>query len=233
MAKDLAGLVESLISEANNEEATGRLRLPTERALGASLDVSRGALREQLATLELLGFLDRTQGRGTYLDTPDAGFIQLYFRLALRLGHISPEQFTQAREMLEVAVVEQAASGATPGEVATLRSHVDRMVEATSRGDLAKATSADFDFHRSLFEMVDNPIFNFLHDGLRDVLRDVVADRRKRALAVVESTEDFVTDTVHYEIVDALAANDVDAARAAMKHHFDVWRTMTGDSGTH
>jgi DNA-binding FadR family transcriptional regulator len=230
VAKDLAGLVESLISEAINEESTGRLRLPTERALGASLDVSRGALREQLATLEILGFLDRTQGRGTYLETPDAGFFQLYFRLALRLGHISSKQFTQAREMLEMAVVEQAATVATPAEVATLRSHVDRMVEATSRGDVAKAISADFDFHRSLFELVDNPIFNFLQDGLRDVLRDIVADRRRRALDVVESTEDFITDLVHYEITDALANNDVDAARFAMRHHFDVWRTMTGET---
>lgn len=227
MAKDLAGLVDSLINEASSEESSGRLRLPTERALGASLDLSRGMLREQLATLELLGFLDRTQGRGTYLEAPDSGFIQLYFRLALRLGHISAEQFTQAREMLEMTVVEQAALIATPAEVATLRSHVDRMVDATSRGDVDKAITADFDFHRSLFELVDNPIFNFLQDGLRDVLRDVVADRRRRALAVVESTEDFLTDRVHYEITDALAKNDPEAARTAMRRHFDVWRTMT------
>jgi DNA-binding FadR family transcriptional regulator len=229
VAKDLVELVESLISEASNEESSGRLRLPTERALGTSLDVSRGTLREQLATLELLGFLDRTQGRGTYLDAPDAGFIQLYFRLALRLGHITSGHFTQAREMLEIAVVEQAAVVATPAEVATLRSHVDRMVEATARGDAGKAISADFDFHRSLFELVDNPVFNFVYEGLRDVLRDVVADRRKKALEVVESTEDFMTDKVHYEIVDALAINSPDAARTAMKHHFDVWRTMTAE----
>lgn len=227
MAKDLAGLVDSLISEASSEESTGRLRLPTERALGASLDLSRGMLREQLATLELLGFLDRTQGRGTYLEAPDSGFIQLYFRLALRLGHISAEQFTQAREMLEIAVVEQAALTATPAEVATLRSHVDRMVEATARGDVDRAISADFDFHRGLFELVDNPIFNFLQDGLRDVLRDVVADRRRRALAVVESTQDFITDRVHYDITDALASNDPEAARKAMRRHFDVWRSLT------
>ncbi|WP_307494128.1 FadR/GntR family transcriptional regulator [Pseudarthrobacter niigatensis] len=219
--------MDSLISEASNEESTGRLRLPTERALGASLDLSRGMLREQLATLELLGFLDRTQGRGTYLEAPDSGFIQLYFRLALRLGHIGAEQFTQAREMLEMAVVEQAAMLATKADVATLRSHVDRMVESTSRGDVDKAIAADYDFHRSLFELVNNPIFNFLHDGLRDVLRDVVGDRRRQALAVVESTKDFITDRVHYEITDALATNDPEAARHAMHRHFDVWRTMT------
>ncbi|MFE8885574.1 FadR/GntR family transcriptional regulator [Pseudarthrobacter enclensis] len=229
MAKDLAGLVESLISEASSEESTGRLRLPAERTLGASLDLSRGMLREQLATLELLGFIDRTQGRGTYLEAPDSGFIQLYFRLALRLGHISAAQFTQAREMLEIAVVEQAAVMATPAEVATLRSHIDRMVEATSRGDVDKAITADFDFHRGLFELVDNPIFNFLQDGLRDVLRDVVAERRRKALAVVESTSDFITDQVHYGITDALAKNDPDAARAAMRRHFDVWRAITDE----
>jgi DNA-binding GntR family transcriptional regulator len=32
---------------------------------------------------------------------------------------------------------------------------------------------------------------------------------------------------VHYEIVDALAARDGDAARTAMRRHFLVWRSAT------
>ncbi|WP_423246799.1 FadR/GntR family transcriptional regulator [Sinomonas puerhi] len=227
MTRDLSSLVESLIGEATAEVGTGRLRLPPERELGAALEVSRGALREQLLTLELLGFLNRTQGRGTYLESPDSGFLSMHLRLALQLGHFTAEQFEQAREMLELAIIEQAAITATRAQVSALRRHVDRMVSATSDGDAEEAIAADFDFHRTLFELVDNPVFNIVHDALRDVLRDVVADRRAKALASVETTEDFVTDKVHYEIVDALAANDVDAARAAMKRHFDVWRTMT------
>jgi DNA-binding GntR family transcriptional regulator len=45
----------------------------------------------------------------------------------------------------------------------------------------------------------------------------------------VESTSDFITDQVHYGITDALAKNDPDAARAAMRRHFDVWRAITDE----
>src|SRR5919109_237674 len=132
---DLSFLVRSLAEQAVPEPGTGRLRLPTERDLGATLEVSRGWLREQLSMLEMLGFLDRTQGRGSYLRVPDAGFLRLYFDLSRQLEQLTQEQFSAAREMLEISVAEAAAGLATPDDVAELRRLVDEMVRAADAGE--------------------------------------------------------------------------------------------------
>jgi GntR family transcriptional repressor for pyruvate dehydrogenase complex len=223
---DLSVLVRSLADQAVSEPGTGRLRLPTERDLGASLEISRGSLREQLSMLEMLGFLDRTQGRGSYLQVPDAGFLRLYFDLSRQLEQLTQEQFGSAREMLEITVAEAAAGLATPGDVVELRGLVDEMVRAADAGEADRALEADLEFHRRLFTVVDNPIFNLVRDGLAHVLRGAVVERRRLAVEREPTGEGIrPSDAVHYEIVDALAARDGDAARIAMRRHFLVWRS--------
>ena len=79
--------------EVSNPESSGARRLPPERELCAALNVSRGALREQLATLQSLGILRRRQGHGSYIDAPDASFLRTYFTVMRRLDYLSGEQF--------------------------------------------------------------------------------------------------------------------------------------------
>jgi len=226
---DLSFLVRTLAEQAVPEQGTGRLRLPTERDLVATLEISRGALREQLAMLEMLGFLDRTQGRGSYLQVPDANFLQLYFNLSRQLEQISQQQFSSAREMLEISVAEAAAALATPADIDELRGLVDEMVLASEAGEEHRALEADLDFHRRLFTVVDNPIFNMVREGLAHVLRNEVVERRRLAAEREAMTPGRIrpSDAVHYEIVDALAAGDGDAARNAMRRHFLVWASAT------
>jgi len=227
---DLSFLVRSLAERAVPEPGTGRLRLPTERELVDSLEISRGALREQLSMLEMLGFLTRTQGRGSYLGVPDSGFLQLYFDLSAELGQLGGGQFRTAREMLEIAVTESAARLATADDVDRLRGLVDEMVQASSAGEDDRALEADLEFHRRLYLVVDNPIFTMLHDGLAHVLRDEVVERRRAATGEpLEPGQTRVIDTVHYGIVEAIAQRDGEGARAAMRRHFEVWSALTGE----
>ena len=230
MGVDLSFLISRLAEQATPEPGTGRLRLPTERELGTTLEVSRGSLREQLSMLEMLGFLDRTQGRGSYLQVPDAGFIQLYFDLSRQLDQLTHDQFSSAREMLEITVAEAAAGLATSEDVDELRGLVDEMVRAADAGEEHRALEADLEFHRRLFTVVDNPIFNLVRDGLAHVLRGAVVDRRRLAAEREQASADAPrpSDAVHYEIVEAIASGDADAARNAMRRHFLVWRSATG-----
>ena len=230
MGVDLAYLVRSLAEQANQEPGTGNLRLPTERELVDSLEISRGSLREQLSMLETMGFLTRTQGRGSYLGVPDASFLQLYFDLSSELGQLGGGQFRAAREMLEISMSEAAARQATADDVDTLRSLVDEMVQASAAGADDRALEADLEFHRHLFVIVDNPIFTMLHDGLGHVLRDEVVERRHTAVRqeTLKAGQTRAIDTVHYGIVDAVSERDGEGARTAMRRHFEVWSSLTG-----
>ncbi|MHB9756596.1 FadR/GntR family transcriptional regulator [Streptomyces sp. BYX5S] len=234
MALDLPQLVRALSELSVPDTEGGRLRLPTERELVSRLEISRGALREQLSILEHLGFLDRTQGRGSFLTAPDAGFLQLYFDMAGQLGHLTQPQFRSAREILETALAEAAARRATADDVDELRSLVDEMVRATAAGESAVALEADLDFHRRLCQIVGNPVFDLMHDALSHTLRSELVERRELATEVpLPPGRSLVIDTVHYGIVEAIDGRDGEGARAAMRRHFEVWSSFTDASAHH
>lgn len=228
MADPLEQLVTRLLALTSVEESTGARRLPPERELGEALGMSRGALREQLAVLERLGFLHRTQGRGTYIDTPSDDFVRTYFTISRELGYLTDAQFAESRVLLEEALAEAAAERATPSEIAELRSDVDRMIASTKAGDHQGALEADVAFHRRLQRMVDNPVLRLMHEGLSHVLHETIRFRRLEAVRVEAVDADGVrrTDSVHYAIVDAIEARDPDAARTAMRAHFENWLSL-------
>lgn len=228
MAVPLESLVGRLLELATPEPGTTARRLPPERELGEALDMSRGALREQLAVLELLGFLHRTQGRGTYLDAPGDDFVRSWFTISRQLGHLTDAQFARSRMMLEETVAEAAADLVTDEQLDLLRGDVDRMIGATLAGDHETALEADVTFHSRLSTIAGDPIFRLMHEGFSHVLREAIRERRLRALEVEVPDEHGVrrTDSVHYAVVDALAARDADAARRAMHQHFEDWSRL-------
>jgi DNA-binding FadR family transcriptional regulator len=219
LSQPLDQFVARLLALASVDEETGARRLPPERELGDALGMSRGALREQLSVLERLGFLRRTQGRGTYLDTPSFGFVRTYFAIARSLGYITDVHVAEARVLIEEAVADSAARGATAAQIAGLRETVDRMLAAEKAGDLRRVHEADADFHLRLLQIVDNPVLRFLQEGLRRALDDDMRSRRE-SVALGRAGEEF--DRSHEQILDAIAARDPDAARLAMRRHFGI-----------
>lgn len=219
MADSLDSFVERLLALATIDEESGSRRLPPERELGEALGMSRGALREQLAVLERLGFLQRTQGRGTYLDTPSYGFVRTYFTIARSLGYIADAEVTEARVMVEEAVAEAAARSATPEEIDGLREALERMHSGERDGDSVRILEADADFHRRLLHIVDNPVLKFLQEGLRRALTD---DMRARRESAARDRVGVAFDRSHEDIVDAIEARDPEAARYAMRRHFGI-----------
>lgn len=228
MTDRLDELVERLI-EISIPDSSGARRLPPERELCAALDVSRGALREQLATLQSLGILHRRQGHGSYIDAPDASFIRTYFTLLRRLDYLSGEQFSGAREMLEQTVAAEAALHVTDDDIEQLRALVDVIMVQSVAGNSEAALEADFAFHSRLYAIVDNPIFNMLDLGLSHVLHEDVRVRRDFAARHDAKKPDgsINTDRVHGEIVDALATRSPESARAAMRKHFAEFSALT------
>ncbi|WP_127473369.1 FadR/GntR family transcriptional regulator [Microbacterium sulfonylureivorans] len=219
MPEPLDHFVARLLALATIEEDTGARRLPPERELGDALGMSRGALREQLAVLERLGFLHRTQGRGTYLDTPSYGFVRTYFTIARSLGYITEPDVAEARVLVEQAVAEAAARRATDEQIAGLREAIDRMEAADAAGDLDSVHVADADFHRRLLHVVANPVLLFLQEGLRRALDDDMRSRRA-SVTLAHASGEF--DRTHADIVDALVEHDPEAARLAMRRHFGI-----------
>lgn len=227
MQEPLDRFVVRLLELATVDDETGARRLPPERELGDALGMSRGALREQLSVLERLGFLRRTQGRGTYIDTPSYGFVRMYFTIAQSLGYITDPHVAEARVLVEEAVAEAAALKATPAQIDDLRGSLERMNAAEASGDIERAHEADADFHRRLLGVVDNPVLDLLREGLQRALND---DMRARREAVTRDGSGTEFDLSHDDIVAAIATGDPEGARIAMRRHFGI--TTTGSTTT-
>lgn len=215
--------------DLSTPEPDGGRRLVPERELCTRLEVSRGTLRERLSQLESIGVLSRRQGHGSYLQAPGPDVIRTYFSTMRALGFLDAAEIAEAREMLETVVAVQAARRASAADAARLRAFVDEMVQCTAAGEHGAAAEADLAFHAELFRIIDNPVFTMVHTGLAHALAQHMHERRAAAIAALgaEHQGPVDTDTVHYPIVDAIAANDPDAARDAIRRHFEVHSLIT------
>ena len=135
------------IAMRTRPDATGRVRLPTERELSELLQVQRPTVRERLTILETMGFVQRRQGSGTFLSLPNSQFLQFYFETGMKLGFVSVDQMQSAMEMIGLEMVGHAAIEATSEDVALLEDIVERLGAVQQMDDFVKG---QFEFHAGL-----------------------------------------------------------------------------------
>lgn len=190
-------------------------RLPPEAELAAALELSRSSLREAVRALTFIGVLRTRQGDGTYVTELDGASLleNLGFAVDLASDRTLLE-FFQLRRLLEPAAAAMAAGHADLATVNALEGCLQRMVAAAADGDSDRFIDADLDFHHTVTATVGNDVLSGLLRALG--LRSVRAHRWRA------SAEDNVLDrslAEHRAILDAVAAHDPDASRAAATAH--------------
>jgi len=171
----------------------------SENALALDLGVSRTPVREALARLSELGFVDIFPQSGTIIAP-------------LRLADLEKSQFL--REALELAFLRRAMERGQTGELAR-RLRTDIAVQRTfvEAGDVARFYAADEQFHRDIAA----------HAGMSSVLPEMARakshmDRfRHLMLTGLESLPTVLGQ--HAAIVDAIDAVDPAAAVLALQLH--------------
>lgn len=214
--------LKELLAEARPEPGRST-KLPTERVLAEKLGVNRSILREKMAVLKALGFVEQAQGSGTFLTVPGSDFLRFYFDLALNLGFISLVQIEEARRMIEGRVVKLAAMNATEEDIKALAYFLDQLLAAH---DAERGHELDHAFHMHLGVASHNPVIVMIQEALSGVMRRVLTHRRKIVSAIPRGLE--TTNKTHIAIVEAVRAHNPQAAEAAMEAHFEVWNEWAG-----
>lgn len=191
-------------------------RLPAERSLAEQLLVGRSAVREAIAALEVLGFVETRGGSGTYLRAATSELLPRALNWGMMLDRDKTAQLAQVREGLEILAVELAAPAYRATRLAELAAIVDEA--AALRFDPAGFVEVDVAFHRHIADTSGNPTLADLLSTARSLLR-VWFEK-----AVREQTDIEAALREHGAIVTALAAGDVLGAVAAMRVHM---RTAT------
>ena len=203
----LACRLRSLIAERHYEH---NARLPPERALAATLNVSRNQLRSALRLLEADGLIWRHVGRGTFvgarnvLNMGDVSFLG---------GLTSPEKVLESRAAIEPPLAQLAALHASKSDIEQIAHCAERCRHAA---DWRNYEAWDSKLHDAIAKATRNKLLIFLFDTLNVVRRSIVWDLRRTTTG--PSRDHFSFDE-HDAIIDAIAARDGDAAAQAMRKH--------------
>jgi GntR family transcriptional regulator, sialic acid-inducible nan operon repressor len=199
---------------ARGELAPGQ-HLPSERELMEQYAVGRPAVREALQALARSGIVEINHGERARVVVPTAEL--LIHQLAGGARHLLQSQpdmlehLKEVRVFLEVGLARIAAQRATPVDIATLQLRLEEQRVAVHDAD--QFLKCDMAFHREIATISGNPIFRSMVEALFDwagtFYRSIVRAPGAEQLTLAE----------HQRIIDAIAANNADAASQAMQEH--------------
>ncbi len=183
-------------------------RLPTERELAERLGISRPTVREALIALEVEGCIRIRVGSGIYVTAPPA---------EESFGEESegPFELLRARELIESALVREAAAKASAQDVAAL----DAVLERMEFGDhpSPETIALDREFHVTVAGILGNAVITRFVGELFDQRMTPYFARLSEYFETGQTWQ--VAHAEHITVRDAIAAGDPAAAEVAMRQH--------------
>ncbi|GAB3035229.1 FadR/GntR family transcriptional regulator [Bowmanella dokdonensis] len=180
-------------------------RLPAERELAETYDVSRPTIREAIIALEVRERVEVKTGSGVYVTDSENS--------DRALKSISAFELTQARALVEAEAAALAAATIRDTELASLKQALDDMASPE------KADAADQRFHEIISQATRNNAIVLSIKNLWKV--------RRTEPEVIAAYQDVCSQSVeqrikeHTAIYEAIAKRDSSAARKAMHNHFN------------
>ena len=209
-------LVEALGDRIRDGSLAAGDKLPTEAEIMGEFGVSRTVVREAISKLQASGLVQTRHGIGTFV-------VGLGESAPFR---VTPEQLATLRDviaLLELRIgIETEAAGLaaqrrTEQNLIYMRSALNAFARAIEQG--LDAVGPDFQFHLEVARATQNPHFADLMASLGNSIiprsrldgPEVQSEERRAYLQGVNRE--------HQSILDAIAAQDAESARAAMRTH--------------
>lgn len=194
-------------------------RLPGERELSQSLEVSRPILRDALKELETRGLLISHHGGGTFVaDIIGQVFSKPITDLISRHARATRDYLEYRRE-LEGLTAELAAQRATDTDKALLSRIIEDMRHAHRTQEPEDELAADVEFHNAVGEAAHNIILLHTMRACYRLLSEGIFFNRKAVFSLPNARERLLDQ--HVAIHDAILAGDPEAAKAAAQAHID------------
>lgn len=209
-------IVDKLSEHIRGGQLPAGHKLPTEAAIMEQFGVSRTVVREAISHLQAAGLVETRHGVGTFVRAPGES---PSFR-------VSPDQLGTLREVVallefRISVETEAAALAAArrheDNLSEMRAVLDEFSQAVEAGQ--DAVSADFRFHQEVARAAQNHHFM---DLLKSLGLGVIPRARLEPPAPLSAERQAYLRRVHQEhesIYNAIATQDAEAARAAMRTH--------------
>jgi GntR family transcriptional repressor for pyruvate dehydrogenase complex len=191
-------------------------KLPTETEIMRVLGVSRTVVREAISHLQAAGLVETRHGIGTFvLEPPAAPILGIDPNTVLTMRDVLA--VLELRISLEVEAAGLAASRRSGPQLNQLRAALN-VFEASTR-DGGAAVPSDMNFHLLVAQASGNRYF---HDILSHLGTNIIPRSRLNSAKLAQDEPAAYMQRVideHEDIYHAIAREDPESARAAMRTH--------------
>ncbi len=196
-------------------------KLPSERELTETFQVSRGVIREAIRVLEVTGFVVTRQGQsgGAFITNLSFDYIGSAFLDLFLANKISIPELAKVRHHIEPEIARMAALGITDegarklaeaqeGEFSEPKDYTDRVIKHQR-------------VHHLLAEMCGNRFFEAISKSMLHLTKEVVE-------AVEPDHKALHLAGEHAAVVEAVISGDQERAAEAMRVHLDKFCRSLG-----
>ncbi|MAQ85464.1 MAG: GntR family transcriptional regulator [Maritimibacter sp.] len=191
-------------------------RLPPERDLAVSLQVSRTTVREALLALEIMRQIEIRTGAGVFV-LPEAMREPVPAR-QVATGETGPWEQLEARRAIEGQVAYLAAERADEAQIAEMERLIDESEAALD--DVPRFDAVDAEFHAAIARAAGNALLEEYVAHLWSMRGGPMWARWYDQTRNIQNRRRSVED--HRAILRAIIRQRPDAAMTAMKSHLDV-----------
>ena len=211
---------ESVLDYVEDAIISGELRkgdkLPTERCMAETLNVSRSSVREAIKALETMGIVSSIQGSGNYIAKSLENSVDRAVCALFALNDGTLENILQLRIILEAEACREAIKFASDERINELKGLLDYDYDNSS---LEYLDQHDRDFHFAIVSLCKNTLIKYLYNTLV-YLMDIY--RKKVLQATLDKNENHLTKAGHIMIFNALVERDAIAAESAIRTHLNL-----------
>lgn len=196
-------------------------RLPTEAELAKRFGVARTVVREAISLLRYDGIVDSRRGVGAFVTEASQ-------RSAFRISPACFEKRKQIVQLLQLRTGVQAGASAlaactrTAEQMAQIEAIYQRMAAADARGPaeaLEERVDSELLLYRHITEASDNPYYAEVVAMIETNIQSNLRSAFLKNAAASEFGPDILKE--HRAVMDALHAQDAEAARIATRTRFE------------
>ncbi len=190
-------------------------KLPSEKELCSSLNVSRSTVREAFRVLQTMGYVELKPGRGAFVlsAVPDSSVnVRDWFR------ENAPKltDFIEVRKAIESLAIKIAVERGTEEEYRILFDINESFITAVDEDNVKDMAFLDEEFHRKIVDMSHNSLLININELVAQAFkkyRSISFQVRKNALSAVEP---------HRAILAALKKRDKEEAVKSIESHLTM-----------
>jgi len=189
-------------------------KLPSERTMAKTLNVSRNTVREAYKILAAQGFIEIKHGLGVYVMGENTALDQMAASFFIKNDQII--ELFEIRKMLETSAVRWVVENGTDEQIAELRKLVEASfisIQEVEHG--SKLAQIDQEFHLFIAEISGNSILYRIMYNLIDLLEESRSFTINIPGRAIQSIND------HSDIVEAIEERDAFLAEKRMFDHID------------